>query len=145
MRTTWFLGLLAIGLIAAAPQGNKGKSDQDLIQGTWKVSEAERDGMQPPQQFLDNFKVTFKGDKAIPEGAPGGKEASFKLDTDKKPRQIQITPTEAAGPEKMVGIYEIDGDTLKLCFKRDNSNEAPTEFSGKAGSGNMYMVLKRQK
>jgi uncharacterized protein (TIGR03067 family) len=146
MRANWLLGLLAVGLIAAAPQENKEKTDQDLIQGTWKVTEAESDGMQQPQQLLDNFKLTFKGDKAIPEGSgPGAKEATFKLETDKKPRQIHITPMEAGGPPKVVGLYEINGDTLKLCFRRTDSTEPPSEFSGKAGSGNVHMVLKRQK
>lgn len=145
MRFPWFVGLLAFSLVAAgSSQESKGKSDQEQIQGTWKVVEAEQDGMKPPQQFLDNFKVTFKGDKAVPEGVQGS-EATFKLDSDKKPRQIQITPNEGGGSRVMKGIYQIDGDTLKLCFRRGENAEPPTEFSGAAGTGNMLMVLKRQK
>jgi len=142
MRTT-LLALVALALVAAAPRDDKnGKSDQDLIQGTWKVVEGERNGEKPPQEFLDNFKITFKGDKAIPEGGGGG-EASFKLDTGKKPRQITVTRAE--GNRTMKGIYQLDGDTLKICFGGEGNDNYPTEFTGKAGSNNMLMVFKRQK
>lgn len=136
------VGLVALGLVAAgAPREDK--KDQDLIQGTWKLVEGERNGEKPPPEFLENFKVTFKGDKAIPEGRGNDSPATFKLDTNAKPRRIEIKPTDS--DRVMRGIYELNGDSMKICFGGPGSDAYPTEFSGKAGSNTMLMIFKRQK
>jgi uncharacterized protein (TIGR03067 family) len=143
MRASALLVLLAVGLVAA-DRPAEDKKDQELIQGTWKLTEGERNGEKPPQEFLDNFKVTFQNDKVIPAGDGGQEgESTFKVDQEKKPKQITIINKD--GNRTMKGIYELSGDTLKICFKMGENAEAPTEFSGKAGSNQMYMVLKRQK
>jgi uncharacterized protein (TIGR03067 family) len=51
----------------------------------------------------------------------GGKEVEFKerfkLDPARKPKQIDLTSLDGEAPKgNVLGLYEIDGDTLKLCF-----------------------------
>lgn len=53
-----------------------------------------------------------------------------------------------AGDQKgktIQGIYEIDGDTLRVCVVLPGKGERPTEFSGKGGSGCNLTVYERQK
>jgi hypothetical protein len=44
----------------------------------------------------------------------------------------------------MLGIYELDGDTYKLCGDMQGKSR-PTEFAVKPGSGFVLEVLKREK
>ena len=43
----------------------------------------------------------------------------------------------------MPGIYELKGDTLKVCFAKPGQNR-PTEFTTKQGTGFLYCLYKRQ-
>jgi hypothetical protein len=43
------------------------------------------------------------------------------------------------------GIYKFVGDELILCFARDPKVDRPKAFTGKAGSGQTLLVLKRKK
>ena len=51
------------------------------------------------------------------------------------------------GPTKgqtHLGIYELDGDTVKFCFAAPGK-ERPTDFTAKASSGRTASVWKRDK
>jgi hypothetical protein len=53
----------------------------------------------------------------------------------------------AEGPNKgavMLGIYEIDGDTLRVCFDPEGKKR-PTEFKSASGSQTFVNVHKRAK
>lgn len=140
--TRYSASLLAVGLLLL-PATAAHAADKDKLQGYWKVEKAVRDGMEMPNEERDKLKLEFKGDKVIPhEGDRTEEAAEFVLDETKKPKAIDIKPPK--GEEKLVkGIYELTGDTLKICFAR--AGERPTEFSSAAGSKMMFIQLKRAK
>ena len=75
------------------------------------------------------MKLTFKGDK-MSHGGAGGRteEASFTLDATQQPKTLDMTPT--TGPDKgkaILGIYQLDGDTLKICAAKPETAR-PKEF-----------------
>jgi uncharacterized protein (TIGR03067 family) len=68
-----------------------------------------------------------------------------KLDPSKSPKAIDVKVTE--GPAKgalMLGIYEINGDTLKVCFDAEGKKR-PTHFKSAPGSATFVNVHKRLK
>lgn len=69
-------------------------------------------------------------------------EGTFKLDLTKKPWIMDGTRTDGRRKgEIYLGIYSLDGDTLKWCVSTPG-NKRPTEFVTK---GSQFMlVLKRQ-
>jgi hypothetical protein len=70
-------------------------------------------------------KVTVKqGDKTM--------EATIKLDETKKPKEIDMTITEGGQTEVHLGIYQLDGDTWKVC-KSHPPQERPTELATTEG------------
>ena len=72
-------------------------------------------------------------------------KGTFKLDASKKPKQIDITPTDGDEKDKVIhGIYSLEKDELKICIARGDK-ERPTEFESKEGSGHMLVTLKRAK
>jgi uncharacterized protein (TIGR03067 family) len=67
-------------------------------------------------------------------------EGTFTIDQTKQPKTIDIRISDK---EKALGIYELDGDTLKLCMIEDrDGNARPTEFAGKDKA--ILLVFKRQ-
>jgi hypothetical protein len=53
----------------------------------------------------------------------------FKLDATKKPKQMDTVSTEK---EVMLGIYELEGDSYKVCFAPVRKPR-PSEFASKSG------------
>jgi uncharacterized protein (TIGR03067 family) len=68
-----------------------------------------------------------------------------KIDPTSKPRAIDLTQTEGQGKGKTSrGIYEVEGDTRKVCIA-EAGKERPTTFSSPADSGHILAVFKRLK
>lgn len=135
--------VLTIGLLLAADTA--AKKDLEQLQGIWQVTALEVDGNQAPDEALKEFKITVKGDRMSHKTGETTEESSFKLDPSKKPKQIDFTVV--AGTDKgknMKAIYELDGDSLKLCVGSPGA-ERPTEFASKAGTKIGLIVLKRTK
>lgn len=141
MRKSVLLVLVA-GLLVAAD--NDKKDDKDRIQGTWTVVSGERGGEPAPADVVESLKVTFNADKIKFEMKDRTRTGTFKLDADKKPRQITLTADD--GRDKpLEGIYELDGDSLKLCFNEGGNGGRPEKFDSKATKTTMVMTFKRAK
>ncbi len=107
--------------------------EKDALIGTWTVVKAEEDGKMTTEILKAKF--TFKdGDKLFIKmpSEPKPLEVAFKLDAAKKPKQIDFTRLEDGRAETALGIYEIDGDKLKLCAAEPELKERPTEFKSKS-------------
>ena len=138
--------ILVIGSVLAA-DGNKDdtKKEIDRFQGTWKFESLEIEGKKAPEEAFKGSRLVIKGDQFTYTEGNGTYKGNFKVDVTQKPKTIDITFTD--GPEKgktIVGIYELEGDTYKVCLSV-NDKDRPKEFASKAGSGHVLEVLKREK
>ena len=69
----------------------------------------------------------------------------FKIDPLAKPKTIDIIFTEGPGKgHSQKGIYELDGDTQKICIAMPDQPR-PTEFVTSPESGHIIEILKREK
>ena len=92
---------------------------------------------------LKGATLTFKGDHYTLKQGGQTRTGTIKIDPTKKPKQLDIISGE--GPNKgksLLGIYELDGDTLRYCVSPPGKTR-PTEFSGKVGQS-LY-VNKKEK
>jgi uncharacterized protein (TIGR03067 family) len=135
---------LVLGNLVAADDAKK--DDKDLWQGTWVMLSGEANGETIAPEQAQLFKRVVKGDKlTITRDGEELYQGSFKLDPSKKPKSIDVTiETGDAKGMTMIGIYEFDGDTLKICMARLDSPR-PTEFTGKAGSNQTFAKWKKEK
>ena len=127
-------------LLGADAKEDAAKKDRERLHGTWSVVSAERNGEKVPEAQAQKMKIEFKGDTVTVQTGKGSEEATFKLDPTQKPAAIDIT---AAAEKKWLGIYQLEGDTLKVCWS--DGDQRPTEFASKAGSRARLMVLKRDR
>jgi len=137
-------------LVCVAIGADKPKSDLDAMQGKWKVTAVEMGGRQFPPEFIRDKEtiVVIEGDKRTEtvKGRADPIRAIVKLDPSKTPKQIDLVdaePEQGKPAEVTVGIYEIQGDTLKECIARGGADR-PKEFKG-ADKNTMYRVLTRIK
>jgi uncharacterized protein (TIGR03067 family) len=140
--------LLAVGLFVVAPVAgdDDAKKDMDALQGNWVMQVGESNGEKLPEEVAKTYKRTITKDKlTITRGGEELYQGSFKIDPTKKPKSIDVTIE--TGPNKgatMIGIYELDGDTLKVCMVPPGTPR-PSEFTGKAGSNQTCAIWKKEK
>src|SRR5262245_11237767 len=140
MRISFAALCCAVGLAASAGSGTLAGEKDDLekeakkFQGTWTFESSEAGGKELPTDELKEFILTFEGEKhTVKKGDEVIQVGTQKLDVSKSPKTIDVTMTE--GPSKgkvMLGIYEFDGDTLKVCFDPQGKNR-PTEVKTAPG------------
>jgi uncharacterized protein (TIGR03067 family) len=134
------LGILAI---AAGDDGDAARKDLDGLQGEWTLVSAIRDGKEMPAERVAGFKNTIKGDAfSITSEGKTAEEGSIKLDPTKKPREVAFIL--ARGEKTALGIYELSGDTCKLCYAPPGQDR-PKAFAAKEGTGHTLSVWKRKK
>jgi uncharacterized protein (TIGR03067 family) len=133
---------LVIGLLAtmASAQDKSAKGDKEKFQGTWTIVSGEHDGQPIPEEAIKSIKLVYAGDKFTLQHGDQKTEGSFKLAPDKKPKAIDMDMDGGV----VKGIYQIDGDTLKLAHGKAG-DPRPKEFPKKEGSGLTVATLKRQK
>jgi uncharacterized protein (TIGR03067 family) len=142
------LFLLTAGLLLAADAApdEAARKDLERMQGDWAADSYVQDGMKVPpddaqalfRTVKGNAYTVFRFNKAIGKG-------TFTLDATKRPRALDARPTAGKGAASpLLGIYELDGDTLKLCFAPPGK-ERPAAFTSPPGSGHVLSVWKREK
>ena len=140
------LGFSATGGTGARADG-KADVEKELqkFQGTWTFESVEAGGKEVPAAEFKGVTVTFEGDKyTVKKGDEVIQAATQKLDPSKSPKTLDVTVAE--GPNKgavMLGIYEISGDTLKVCFDPEGKKR-PTQFKS-ASASQTLVVHKRVK
>lgn len=135
-----FRGFVLVGVVALACAcvSADEKADKALkaLQGEWKLEKMVVDGESLPVEKTAKF--AFKDNQLIPSDDPKDL-ATVKLAPDHKPAWFDVTDRS----EKTdLGIYELSGDTLKICFA-DSGTDRPKGFASGKGSKTTYMVLKR--
>jgi uncharacterized protein (TIGR03067 family) len=115
------------------------ESDLDAIQGTWQFTYLEEGGDPVPAELVEQLQHVFDGESLTMIVGEKEKLATYKLDPTSSPKSIDII--REGNTEQ--GIYELQGDTLRLCLAND-SQPRPTRFDSKPASGrHAIAILKR--
>lgn len=152
MRVALVTLLCTLVLTASGGSGaraaDKAEVEKELkkFQGAWTFESAVSGGMEAPAADLKGMTVTFEGDKfTVKNGDQLILAGTQKLDPSKSPKSIDVTVTEGMNKGAvMLGIYEISGDTLRVCFDPEGKKR-PTEFKSATGSQTFVNVHKRVK
>jgi uncharacterized protein (TIGR03067 family) len=140
--------LLLVAMTPGVGAADKDNPEGDLakLQGQWVVVSLEHRGhVTAPADFEGQSSIyeknrwTWKvGDKVMRRGI-------ITLDSSRSPKAINTWDSDGPHEDETVpGIYQLDGDTLKLCFAMPGEKR-PSEFTTKAGTGAFLVVYKRKK
>lgn len=142
------LVVLSASLTVAAEDAKKDKKDLDLMQGTWQVVASESGIGKAPKEALEqaNLRLTIKGNKFVyKSGDKTLLEGTIEINPAKKPKTLDAKGTDPQGKEvATTGIYELDGDTMRVCFVI-KGEKRPEVFASKPGSKVAIIEYKRLK
>ena len=147
--TRYGIVVLVAGLIAAAPDDTEKekKKDADVFKGTWAMTGQAAGGKSLDEGALQDFRVKFDGKFYVQsQGERSLEEGRYEIDPEKMPKTIDFAIEK--GPDtgkKQLGIYELDGETLKFCVSVAGSNERPKALEAKAGTTVMLFTFKKMK
>src|SRR5947208_6786 len=113
-----FALVVGSGALLGGDAKDAGKADLKKMQGTWKFTAHAHGDKAVPEDQLAKMKITFTGDKFSVRVDDKVVQAGMnKLDPTKKPAHVDATITEGENKgTTMLGIYELKGDTIKVCF-----------------------------
>src|SRR3954451_11746404 len=132
-----FLSLFLLTCIALIPaHAESGASDQDKarLQGEWIMVSGERGGAAFTEELIKGSKRIAKGDETtVTIAGQFFMTAKCTLNTSAKPKAIDYAVSAGLNAGKtQLGIYEIDGATVKFCFSAPGL-ERPSDFTTKQG------------
>jgi uncharacterized protein (TIGR03067 family) len=123
------------------------RKEQTNLQGTWLVVALEAGGKPIPADGLRriNLHYIFTGNKILIKrvGRPD-QENTYQIDPTATPKRID---TKIKGGMTVKGIYELTGDTLKLCVMTDEnaSTQYPKDFVSRPSPTTDMLTFQREK
>jgi uncharacterized protein (TIGR03067 family) len=143
MKLRWFSLFVALSWIVPAGAAQDKTGDKEKLQGTWAGVSGVENGKAMPAEDIKNVRLVFVGDKlkVTVKGKDFELAGTYTLDPTKKPKAVDV---DFGDKKKGTGIYELDGDTLKIAHG-DFGDPRPKDFVSKEGSHVTVMVLKREK
>jgi uncharacterized protein (TIGR03067 family) len=137
------------GGAAEIPSGDAKKKSIEAelgrFQGTWKFVSIEAEGDRASQEDLVSVTVVIQGNRFTLRNGPTINRGVLTVDPTVIPKTIDVAFSEGTQRGMISqGIYELDGDLLKVCNGSSDKGR-PTEFASKSGSGLTVQLLKRAK
>jgi uncharacterized protein (TIGR03067 family) len=140
-RLAFLIGACVLLVPAGRADDKAAGDDKEKIQGTWTLVSGQHNGNPIPEEDAKTIKITFTADKLMLKHGDQEREFSYKLYPDRKPKAIDVDMDGKIGK----GIYELDGDKLKIAHGEVNEPR-PKAFPKKGEESKLsYVVLKRVK
>lgn len=134
--------LLAITIGCSSDKSSKS------IEGTWLITDAQREGKYYNDPVDGKLALTFADGKVSGHIDDGGKEqtilGTYSVNPKADPPEIDMKLTVGKRAMPLNGVYELDGDKLTIGSSSDEGAR-PTEVLSKAGSKSEHLVFKRVK
>ncbi len=126
--------------------GDPAQTDLDKLQGTWAMVAMETEGHDVAAEDFKNYSAVYEQNRVtLRDGDRVRRRGIITLDPGRKPKAINTWDQDGPYEDQTVpGIYEIEGDTLKLCFARPGQ-ERPKEITTKSGTAFLVCVYKKHK
>lgn len=139
MSRYWQFIALA-GLLTPIAAASQIVADEMAIQGTWLLVATEADGKQDTTNKNVNKVFLVFGANGRYAVKPPGFEfpGTYKLDASRMPNTLDVT----VGSRTLLALYELTGDTLRIC--EGSGTERPRNFSSSECSRNGVIGVYRR-
>jgi uncharacterized protein (TIGR03067 family) len=129
----------------ASEVNNGGAGDREKLQGTWRVSLANRNG--EDADYLTGLRLVFLNDRFLIQGEKGDVlfRGRYQVNASADPPHIDfVHQRDALHGTTWKGAYRITRNCLRIC---DNAHAAggarPSERQALPGLGKLLIILRR--
>jgi uncharacterized protein (TIGR03067 family) len=147
MTTRIFAYALTAGVMIAATaiaKEDPHAADLAKMQGDWMVATMKTSGMDVPAEESQSLFRTIEGDRyKIARYSKTIAQGTFKIDATQSPKTIDSQPDAPPDSKPILGIYEFDGDKLRVCNARPGQPR-PKNFEAKNYTGHTLIVWERE-
>ncbi|MGD9721767.1 MAG: TIGR03067 domain-containing protein [Pirellulales bacterium] len=126
-------------LLLDAAQLAAGNTEPTELHGKWIVESFQYNG-NPVDRLKEAIREFKDGKYSLTPKMGDAITGDVKLDTSKSPKTIDLD----VNGRVLHGIYQLDGDTLKMCYNLTR-DDRPTEFVSTPDSGLIVVIHKREK
>jgi uncharacterized protein (TIGR03067 family) len=120
-------------------------ADLAKMQGDWMVATMKAGGMDVPAEEAQSLFRSVEGDRyKIARYSKMIGQGTFKLDATQSPKAIDSQSDAPPNSPPILGIYEFDGDKLRVCNARPGQPR-PKNFEAKNLTGHTTTVWEREK
>src|SRR5262245_16803065 len=109
---------ISLGKPGDQPKADPTKEELNKLNGRWVAITFEKDGQKAPKEAFKGLEFRFDGDSLVIKGAfKDTRQLPNKVRIDPKVKPKSINYANLGTPKNpLKGIYELDGDRLKLCI-----------------------------
>lgn len=141
MRLRCLIVITALCAVAAQATKEELQKERDRFKGLWRVTALEVNGKEIDPDVIKRFEWIFENDKVTVKANVQERDSTFTVDPTKKLKTIDLTWKD----KTTVGIYDLQGDRLRICLAKEGEKKRPTDFVSKERSDVTLLVLRRQK
>lgn len=148
MVPTWHawhggFALAVVVLSSQAPAADAVKGERKALGGTWQATAYDQGNNKNYDRLVKGMSWTFDGDK-LSWSLEGKAElqGTYTIDPGQKPKRIDLR--DEKGKHDCLGVYELDGDTLKLRFQATRDGR-PKALESEKGAKRFFITFKRVK
>ena len=120
-------------------------TDIDRLQGSWQCTAWRFNGRDDPER-AKVLESSYAGNRLTlwTEGQEY-RHGLVTLDPERTPKAMNTWDLDGPAPDETNrGIYQIDGDTLKVCIVLDRGADRPAEFTSEPGSNRLLITYRRR-
>jgi uncharacterized protein (TIGR03067 family) len=148
MRVRVLLALVAAWLVAAE-RADSVKEELKRLQGTWTPVSGSYSGKKLSAAAVQQeARLVIQGGRfTLQRPKDEAWKGTVTVNPAKKPKTLDLKITEGEDKgETFEGIYELQGDTLKVCYNTAlGLGDRPTSFDSGLSKGLLLVVFKRGK
>jgi uncharacterized protein (TIGR03067 family) len=140
----YLVSAAALALVAADPEKEAAiKKGLAAFQGVWTPVSMVEDGRPLSSERLSKVRLTIKGENFTFQTGTDSHDGLYKIDPTRDPKELNIEVTRGDEKGKVyLVIYKFEDGKMIQCMHKNNERR-PREFTGEAGSENLYEVWRR--
>jgi uncharacterized protein (TIGR03067 family) len=140
------LALFVTSAPSLAQDEDPAAAERAKFAGTWAIVSGEQDGQRIPVAAFEGQTLVFDGDRYyVKRNGETIEQGTFVVDPTKSPRTIELRIEQGKDKDQsQVGIYRLEGDSLRIAFARAGEKERPARFMTEPDSETFIVELERQ-